>query len=72
MCNFSENTRSILEIEFGIGVAKGHDVVGHHHNLFNFPQADKIISQYVHKVQPPCAEHVVREDTVLLREVPEA
>ena len=57
---------------FGIGVVKGNDVVGNHQNFFNCPRAYDIMPQYVQKVQPPCAEHVVSEDEVLPREGPEA
>ena len=32
-----------------IGVAKGHDVVVHHHHLFNCPRADDVMSQYFQK-----------------------
>ena len=57
---------------FGIGVAKGHDFVGHHQDLLNFPCADDIISQSFRKVQPLYSECVVRDHGVLIREVPEA
>ena len=55
-----------------IGVAKNNYVVGDYNNLINFPQADDIMSQFFQKVQPPCDDHVVREDGVLLMEGPEA
>ena len=72
MCNFSENARGIIEPALGICVSKGHDFVGHHHNLLNSPRADEVVSQYFQKVQPPCTENVVSEDEVLLREGPDA
>ena len=53
-------------------VAKGHDFVGRHQDLFNFPRVDDIISQYFRKVQPLYAEYVVRDHGVLIREGPEA
>ena len=31
-----------------------------------------VVSQSVQKVQPPCVEHVLREDEILLRTGPEA
>ena len=57
--------------ELSIDVATFNDIVGRHHNLFNFPWKDSILSQSVHKVKPPCDEHVLCEDEVLLREGPE-
>ena len=60
MCGFVENFRGLLEPEFGIGVANGHDVSGHHQHLLNFSRADDIMSQFAHKLQPARAEHVVR------------
>ena len=62
----------LLEPEFGIGVANGHDVVGRQQYLFNCPQNDDILYQSIQRVQPPCTDHVVREDEVILREGPEA
>ena len=55
-----------------MGVLKCHDSVGHHQNLLNYPRADDIITQPVHKVQQPRDENVVREDDVFLKEGPEA
>ena len=72
MCEFAENIRGLLDPDFGIGVAKGHDVVDHFQNLFNCPRADDIMSQYIKKLQPPRNELVVREDKVLLWESPNA
>ena len=51
-----------------IGVSKVNDVVGNHQNLFNRPRVYNAISKSVQKVQPPCAEHVVSDNEVLLRE----
>ena len=39
---------------------------------FSCPWAYDVMSQYLHKVQSPCAEHVVRGGEVLLREGPGA
>ena len=72
MCNFAENVRGHLETTLCIGVAYGHDVVGHHHNPCNFYWEYDIVSYSIQKVQPPWAEHVVDEDEILLREGPEA
>ena len=67
MCKFAEISRGILEPYFGIGVAKGRDIVGHHQHLFNFSSVDAIMYQSIQKVQPPCSYNVVHEDEVLLR-----
>ena len=67
VCEFKENSRGLIETVFGIGVAKGHDIVGCHQHFFNLPQVDYIMSQSYQKVQPPRAQHVVCEDEVLLR-----
>ena len=72
MCKFAENVRTLREPMFVIGVAKGYDVVGHTQNLFNSPLVDYVMTQSVQKKQPPCVEHVLREDKVLHREGPEA
>ena len=53
--------RRLFELAFGIGIDKGRDIVGHHQHLINFHWVDDIILQYIHKVQPPRADHVVRE-----------
>ena len=68
MCEFVENIRGLIELEFGIGATKGQDVVIHHQHLFKFSRADDIMPQSSQKVQPPCAENVVSADEVLLRE----
>ena len=59
---FCINFRGILDPALGAGVSKGCDVVGHQQNLFNSPLEYDVIPQSVQKVQPPCAEHIVRED----------
>ena len=64
MCNFQENANELLEPALGIGVDRGHDVVGHQYNLFNLPQKDDVVSQYAQNVQPPCAENVVHDKGV--------
>ena len=61
-----------LETSFGIGVAKGGDILCRHQHLFSCPQADEIIPQSSQKVQPSCADNVVQEYEVLIREGPEA
>ena len=63
---FLENFRRLLDPEFGIGVSKGHYVVVYHH-LLDYTQVDGIMSQFVHKLQPPRAEHVVCEDELFIR-----
>ena len=72
MCEFVENVRRILEAAFGIVLSKNYEIVGYHHNLFNFSQADDIMPLSVQNSQPPHAEHVVREDKVILKEVTDA
>ena len=69
MCEFVENVRGVVDPSFGIIVSKGNDIVSHHHHLFNCSWVDDIIPQSVQKVQPPHAEHVVREDEVFHKEV---
>ena len=72
MSEFVENVRRILEAAFGIVLSKNYEIVGYHQNLFNFPQADDIMPLSVQNLQPPHAEHVVREDKVILKEVTDA
>ena len=60
-----------IDPEFGICVAKVHEVVGYHHNLFNQPWANGIIYQTIQQVQEPRTEHVVRKYEVLIWEDPE-
>ena len=67
VCEFVDYVREILEPDFCIGVVKGHDIVGHHQHLFNFPWADDMMSHSVYEVQSPRAEHIVREYEVFLR-----
>ena len=67
MCKFVENVRRLIELEFGICVSKGHDIVVHHKELFNSPRADDAMSPSIHKVQQPRVEHVAREDDDFLR-----
>ena len=45
-----KNYRGVIKSEFGIGVANGSDVFGHHRHLLNYPRADDIMSQSVHKL----------------------
>ena len=66
MCEFVEIFRGVTETEFGIGVAKGHAIFGHHQHLFNCHQADNIMSQSVQKVHTLRADHVVRKDEISL------
>ena len=61
-----------LEPALGIGVAKYHDVIVHHQQLLDWTREDDVMSQSIQKVQPPCVEHVVCEDEVLLRGYPES
>ena len=68
MLNFAENARVVIDPYLGIGVAKGHDVANHHHNLFISPREDDIMSQSAQKVQPPYDEHAMHDDEVLLKE----
>ena len=68
VCDCIEYVGGPLEPEFGVGAAKGHDVVGHNHNLLNRPWTDDIIFQTRQKVQPPLSDHVLHEYEVFLWE----
>ena len=68
MCDFVENVWGLLELSFGIGVSKVHEIVGHRHHLFNCTWADFVIYRSVQKAKQPCAEHVLHDYGVLLRE----
>ena len=69
---FVEIIMGIIEPAVFIGVSKVHDVVVITITCSIDPWVDDVMSQSVHKVQPPCAEHVVREDEVLFREFPDS
>ena len=57
---------------FDTDVAKGHDVIGNHQHLFNCFWTDEIMYKSFQKVQLQCADNVVSEYEVILREVPDA
>ena len=56
----------------GIGVTKGHYVVSYHQNIRNCSQADDVMTQSFHDMQPAFDEHMVCEDDILLGEGPDA
>ena len=66
--NFAENVRGVIYHYLGIGVSKGCDDVFHHQYVFKCPRADDVLYNSVHKVQPPCSQHVVCEYDVILME----
>ena len=67
MCEFVDDDRGVIEPAFVIGISKGRDIIRYNQHFFNFPWDYEIIYQSIQKVQPPCADHVVREDEVFLR-----
>ena len=66
MCECIDILGGPLEPTFGIGISKDYEVIGIFQNLFNHSWRDDIIYQSRHQVQPPCAEHGVCEDEVLI------
>ena len=71
MCKCIEYVGVPIEPVFGICIANGNDVVGHHQHLFNRPWTDDIMYQYRHQGQPQQTEHVVRKDEIFIWEYPE-
>ena len=47
VCEFVDNIRWMIEPEFGIGVSKVFDIVGHPQALLNCPWEDDITPQSV-------------------------
>ena len=66
MSEGGDDVRGIIDPESGVGIYQSHDVGGHQQRLFNSPRPYDVVSQSSQQVYPPCAEHVVREDEVLL------
>ena len=56
----------VLDTDYGAGIAQDNEVGGNHHHLFNCLGMGDILSQSFQKLYPPCDEHVVHEDEVLI------